>query len=196
MQKEQVEKVPYRNKERYDENPFMKELKISLIRKTKSEQFGNEQIIVNQSTGEFEGVPVMLRKRKVDANQFVKMYISTMKAWLNLSPKAQKMLRCIITQMKPNKDVVHLELNSEEIKMTSQLKSKVSMYGGLDELIDRHIIAKGKYSDQFYINPNVMFSGNRMVFIDAIEMAGNGSQVRNVLNEPVVEVDKNMLEEH
>jgi hypothetical protein len=183
-------KIQYKDRQRFQKNPFINQLKATLIKTVKSEQFGTEQIIVNQSTGEFEGSPVLIRKRKVDANKFVKMYINTMTAWLSLSPKAQKILYLIIQNMKPNSDIVKIDPNSQDVKNSTGLNSKVSIYGGLDELIDRNIIAKARYVDQFYINPSVMFSGNRILFIEMLEK--NGSE-RKMLSK---DSDSSKLEEY
>lgn len=174
------EKIQYKDRTRYQENPFLQQLKSTLIKTFKSDKFGTDQIIVNQNTGEFQGTPVLIRKRKVDANRFVKMYINTMTAWLSLSPKAQKMLKAIINNMKPNSDIVRLDPNSQTTKSETGLNSKVSIYGGLDELIDRNIIAKAQYVDQFYINPSVMFSGDRIMFIELLERAVNGELSEDV----------------
>ena len=93
----------------------------------------------------------------------------------NLSKKSQKILQYILLNLKPNTDLVVINIESEEIKKKTGYNSKATLYGGLAELIAREIIAKTTIShNHFFINPAYIFNGKREMvivqhFIEKIE---------------------------
>lgn len=152
-----------------NENPFMKkaieQIGQSVVRKYRSSTGTSKNAIlhaVDTNTGEIKGHTAFIRQVEVDEQEFVKFYLRELKSFCGLSEKAMKIFNYILKQLKPNTDEF-LFLMSECISDTGY-KTKTSIYQGLTELIKAEVIAKGKTDVLYYINPMMIFNGNRATF--------------------------------
>ena len=100
---------------------------------------------------------------QVDKSQFIKLYVNEVSSLFNLSKSGLKIFGYIVTNIKPINDEVYLHIQT--IQKYYNYKSNVSIYRGLRELIDANIVAKSERPNIWYINPAVIFNGDRLVFI-------------------------------
>ena len=159
-------KMTYKNRKRFDENPFLKNLNVPKRFKTKNDDKQKPELIFNTDGGITGQKAVQRIIEFNDTEQFIKVYTKRIGLWMELSAKARKILDYIMLHIEQNKDQVTLDLDHDDIKIQIGYSSKASIYGGLDELIQREIIAKARWKDVFYINPGIMFNGNRAFFIE------------------------------
>jgi hypothetical protein len=125
-----------------------------------------EYKIISSPLGEGKP-PGIARVRTVDNDKYVKIYTGFITQWFDLTQAAQKILAYIITILPINKDVIHLPLDM--LSAATGYTSESSMYIALNELINKRIIARSKETYFYFINPNFLFNGNRIVFADAIQ---------------------------
>jgi len=111
--------------------------------------------------------PGIARVRAVDNEKYVKIYTGFITQWFDLTQAAQKILAYIITILPINKDLIHLPL--DRLSAATGYTSESSMYIALNELVNKRIIARYKERNFYFINPNFLFNGNRIVFADAIQ---------------------------
>jgi predicted transcriptional regulator len=160
---------------RYHHNPFRtnmvlnftsKQVKISAIGK-------DDNIIVNQKTGEISGTHVITYK-KVDNEEFIKIFSKNIALTFDLKSAGIKAFNVLIWTMQQkgiNRDLISLDsfalgdfLKENELKL-----SIATFVRGLNELVKAKIIAKSRKKGDYYINPNFIFNGNRIAFTTAIE---------------------------
>jgi hypothetical protein len=151
------------------ENPFMKEaveqIGQSVVKKYRSSTGTSRNAIlhaVDTNTGEIRGHTAFIRQIEVDEQEFVKFYLREFKAFCGLSEKAMKIFNYILNQLKPNSDEF-LFIMADCMEETGY-KTKPSIYSGLTELIQSEVIAKGKTDILYFINPMMIFNGNRLTF--------------------------------
>lgn len=116
-----------------------------------------------------------LVKGPIDTGRYYKVYSHATKRILALSRAGIEMFHYIASNLQPKND--RLDINTDEARDSLGYKSAVSIYNGLDSLEKQGIIAKaysGKRSRlSYWINPDVIFNGNRVVLSKRINNATN-----------------------
>lgn len=152
--------------ERFKENPFL-EKAIDDINIVKKMQFAtpndrNEiQMIVSQS-GEVQGHTAFLKYVEVDEEKFAKLYLSQLASFWDLSKPAIRVFSYILSILKPRQDSFILRM--EDCLEFTGYKHRKDVNSGLAALIESRIIARSNYEFEFFINPLVVFNGNRVTF--------------------------------
>jgi hypothetical protein len=163
-------------------NPFIDET-ISHI-KTKSIYKGNIKdkfVSVDRDTGEERSLQTNIyQPMRVDTQQYVKLYVNNVGRVFNLSKNAEKVFEYVLTLLQ--KDLDYFYFDHALCMEYTGYKSKQSYYSGLKELIDNRIVAKGSSVNKFWINPTIVFLGDRLVVI---------SDYRRVVKESeTIKIDK------
>lgn len=170
---------------RYKTNPFLgdmvipvkgKQIKLSLLGK-------DENILINQTTGEKLGTHVTTFK-KVDGEQFVKLFTTNIGLTFNLNAagiKAFSVLVWAVQNKALSKDEVDLDalvleafIADHNGKEPPLRLSQATFWRGLAELVKAQIIAKTMRQGRYFINPNFLFNGDRIAFTTVIERERTG----------------------
>lgn len=168
-----------RQKERYStgisefklnkENPFLKQaveqVNQNIVKKYKTATKTGEKAILqafDPNSGEVVGHTQFIRQIEVDEEQFAKLYLSNFSAFFDLKPQAIRVFGYILKQLVPNKDEFVFLL--EDCQEYTGYKSSTSVRIGLTSLLENEIIARGKTDFLYFINPMVVFNGNRITF--------------------------------
>ena len=161
--------VLFRDLPAYENNPFIKDILNLKLRKKTISISRNPEMAINEH-GEYIGDKFMIVKRKVDKDEFVKVFKDQLAVIFELTRTAQKVLTYFIKVLGVNKDFVVFDIN--KAKEYSGLSSKASIYLGLSELIQKQVIAKSYLTQIYFINPTILFNGDRLVVINAWERNG------------------------
>lgn len=161
---------------RYEINPFVEDMLIPVGHKNiKLSKLGkDDNILVNQSTGEVQGTHVTTYK-KVDSQGFVKLFTENIGLAFNLKSagiKALTVLVFLVQKTAINKDLINLDSYSLKAFLKENEKYKLSMTTfrrGLIELEEAKIIAKSVRRGDYFINPNFVFNGDRIAFSTVLE---------------------------
>lgn len=159
---------PIKDLPKYTENPFVEKAieqvdentvqKKRFIKGTK----GIEQTIIN-SDGEVTGQTAFLQQIEVDEDKFAKLYLSQFASFWDLSKPAIRVFGYIITNcLIPNKDIFYVD--KEEALQYTGYSSERYILTGLSVLCEHGIIARSTNSYKYFINPLVVFNGNRITF--------------------------------
>lgn len=162
---------------RYDENPFIEGMVVPVkSQRVQLSRLGrDDNILVNQATGEMQGTHVTTYRR-VDSEEFVKLFSTNIALTFELGAagiKAFSVLVWILQDKGISKDLVPLDkfvledfLNAQEKKLAL---SQATFARGLAELEKAKIIAKHVRQGWYFINPNFVFNGDRVAFTTVIE---------------------------
>lgn len=152
-----------------EENPFLKqaveEVQKNIVKKYKTAANTDQKAVLkafDENTGEILGSTQFIRQIEVDEEKFAKIYLDQFSAFFDLKPPAIKVFGYIMNQLIPNKDEF-VFLLEDCIKYTGY-KTKSSVFQGLGQLVQNEIIARGKTDFLYFINPMVVFNGNRITF--------------------------------
>lgn len=161
---------------RYEENPFTKELTVNSkkqkLKVTNSAKL-NDETWINNTTGELATTQLYTYK-EVDEAQFVKIFTQNIALTFDLTSAGLKTLNVLIyaVQYKAmNKDVVVLTEQTliDFLKINKSLTLVYRTFTrGLNELVKANILARCKRAGDYFINPNFVFNGDRLLFVTAI----------------------------
>jgi len=176
--------------QRYPSNPFTDGLSLSLATKNiRITRAGvDDNILINQKTGEVASTHVVAQRR-VDSEKFVKTFADYMSFTFELTKAGNKALRVVmwgIQEQSINSDTIVLdEFTRTEFLKEHDIEFNALSYPtyarGLRELCKAKIIAKTLRKSFYYINPSVLFNGDRVVFSTILEKKSKDEEVRSIL---------------
>jgi len=151
------------------ENPFLKEaiekIEGHVTKKYKnSAGYGEKAVLqaVDPQTGETLGHTTFIRQIEVDEEKFTKFYLSQFSAFWDLKPSAIRVFGYIMGQLQPKKDIFLFDL--DDCMGFTGYKTHTSIHQGLTSLLESKIIARGKNNYLYFINPMIIFNGDRVTF--------------------------------
>lgn len=153
--------------EMHKENPFIRQTLVkmgdALITKKVVAANKDEGAILKamDADGQVLGNTVFMRNKTVDEEQFAKFFFAGFKAFFDLKPASIRVFGFILKQLKPNSDEF-LFFIEDCIEETNYCVSTI--YKSLGELCGAGIIARGRDELLYYINPMVVFNGDRVTF--------------------------------
>ena len=103
-------------------------------------------------------------KKIVDRTQFIKVFKDSLKTILALSTTAQKVLWYIIDNVPKAKPFVYLDY--KECMDNVGFKTRKSVYDGVIKKKKKGILTRSSNSKKYWVNPLVIFNGNRITFIN------------------------------
>ena len=168
---------------RHDHNPFIEGMIVPIKgQSVKLSKLGKEDnVLVNQNTGEIQGTHVTTYKR-VDAEQFVKLFTANIALTFDLKAagiKAFNVLLWVLQNKAIDNDLIPLDkyvledfIKSHSDRNPTVKMSQPTFWRGLSELEKSQIIAKHLRQGWYYINPNFAFNGDRIAFTTLIEKNG------------------------
>jgi hypothetical protein len=161
---------------KYKENPFLENFSVT----TKGKRItvnalgsDDQNILVNQSTGEMKGTHVMAYK-EVDDDEFIKLFTANVALTFDLNMSGHKVFNMLCRVMQKEaikKDQVYIDDNVREdfVNEFNVKFASATLYRGLENLISRKILAKSQRTNIYFINPSMVFNGDRLAFTTVIE---------------------------
>jgi hypothetical protein len=177
---------------RYETNPFLENMIVPIKgKRIHLSKLGKEQnVLVNQVTGEVHGTHITTHKR-VDAEQFVKLFTANIALTFNLSSagiKAFNVLVWAVQHSALSKDQIDFDMRILEdfLRIHSDDEKPLKMSNptfkrGINELEKAQLIAKTIRQGRYFINPNFVFNGDRIAFTTLIEKRKTGEEQGELL---------------
>lgn len=138
----------------YEQNPFANKLIKSLYYGSATRpSFSNGTITVEQ-------------KKVVDSKQFVKLYVNGLFQLDTITKPGERVLRYVLLILRANQDKV--VIITKEVQEHYKLKSPVSIYNGINNLIDLNLIARHS-TNVYWINPKFLYNGDRLKLVNSYE---------------------------
>jgi hypothetical protein len=156
------------------ENPFWSALEIPTSRKKITINEDNIKT-VNTKTGAETGTAEITKVYEVDKDIFVKVFARQLTVFFDLSQVGIKLLEVIMHEAgrDANTDAIYLSPISTKDYMNKVGKrySQASYYRGRDELLGKGFIAKSVRQHIYFINPAMIWNGDRVKFITELSPA-------------------------
>lgn len=174
-----------RNEVKFERNPFVFEdtekatLKLEIPTKTKKKIVGNSDLgVVNVHTGEVEGGNFLWTNKTVDDEQFAKIYIKEISSLYDLTKTGFRALSFILSKLEPNKDLVYVYYPDMQEYCGWTIRKTCN--SGLKELLTAKIIAPSLQPGFWFINPHVVFNGNRLTLVTNYTRKGTNEQTSDI----------------
>lgn len=152
---------------KYDHNPFIANAVANTKQGVKriSNKDGSRMMVVNEGTGDIVAHAGFWQAKEVDTTQFVKLYVSGVKEFKNLSGSGTKVFEVLYLKVQDSigKDFLYLSL--VEVDQLLNPMSKATFMKGMKELIIKGFIAESMVQNKYYLNPDYMWNGDRLAFV-------------------------------
>lgn len=152
-----------------DENPFIQQaienIDKNIVKKYKSSTNTDQKatlVAYDPNTSEILGHTRFIRQIEVDEEQFAKLYLANFGAFFDLSTAAIRVFGYILKCLKPKSD--QFMFDRKKCMEYTHYKSDKQIYKGLGELVNGEIIARGPNEYVWFVNPMVVFNGDRVSF--------------------------------
>jgi hypothetical protein len=150
--------------EKFNENPYLKNIDSLIKKKGKKYIVGAaSQVILNEDTGETKPLMLLGARNEVDKEEFAKIFVDEIKALFGLSNKGIKILSYVLNCLRKDDDEVYLHI--PDVMKFCNYKQPNQIYKGLAELVKNNILALSTRFGWWFINPRIIFNGNRIAFI-------------------------------
>jgi len=163
------------SKDTYDKNPFLFQDGIEIETKEKRRTVARGEKFKTPNGDRYE--QVIHSVQEVDKEKFVKLFISKIRVLFDLSLTGNKLFYIFLFSISDSigKDQVYMNFETAR-DIAQQCDFNLSnpvFYRGIKELIAKKIIAPSKSKYIYYINPAVVFNGDRAKFIEEIKIKQN-----------------------
>ena len=150
----------------FNENPFVEQAinDIKVVRKTQVVRPENRDEIqmITSTDGEVTGYTAFMRFVELDEERFAKVYLSQFTAFWELTKPAIRVFGYILSILKPKQDEFFLEM--DKCLAYTKYTHANSVLSGLAVLVECGIIARSNSHFKYFINPLVVFNGDRVTF--------------------------------
>lgn len=150
------------------ENPFLEqavaEMKVSVKRQVirPKHSKGETSLLLVDEAGKEHGEATFVRQIEVDEEEFTKLFKEGVPKITGLSTRGTKVWAYVCDQLRPGATTIHF-MFSQCLEHTGY-KARGNVLSGLGELLEADIIARSQEASLYFINPTVMFNGNRITF--------------------------------
>ena len=157
-----MNQIKIKEAKEYKENPFLRKLNVPLIPKANM-YIKKDEAVVNLEDGELKNDVLLAGKRKyVDGEDFVKIFVKEMQAIFDLNKNSQKVFTYMLSKIQYDDRLI---FNIEECLEKTDYKSKGPIFKALAELLQKEFIAKTQNQFVYWINPKLFYKGDRLVVI-------------------------------
>lgn len=141
----------------FNKNPFLEDLFIK--ESTKINKIGDTNLRIVDETGkEVEGNVVYAKEHNVDRTPFVKLFDTTF--LLTLGKSGITMFHYMVKHLiKYNQDYVVIYI--DDVLSRTTYNAPKSAYKGINELINAKVLAKTTNQGMYWINPAILYKGER-----------------------------------
>lgn len=158
---------------RHSSNPFLIQTIASANIGNKQLHFavGRDETVVNTATGALNETQAAFKLTKVvDKSKFVMLYMALMNDFFKFSKSSQKLVRAILNEVSESgiqKDSIYLNLDvvQDYLKSHNESIGKTSYSKAIKDLIASSLIAESNRPNIWFINPAMIFNGDRASFI-------------------------------
>lgn len=157
---------------KYEKNPFHADTVAEVDIGYKTTSFGTGKSLTDLETGESYEAGFK-QVRVVDKSQFLMFYLAGQQVFWQLSARAQKALRLIFNEVQHRaigKDEIYLswEIGEKFFKENNIKMGRSTYFKAIAELADKKVIAESIRTNIWFINPVLIFNGNRATFVQQI----------------------------
>ncbi len=150
--------------QKHDKSPFLDNELLTINKGKKTIIAGStKDVLINSETGEVSGTTVLHKFKEVDKTQFVKLFIGEISALFELSKPGLKVFGFVLQSLPINKGEIYIHI--PDLMEFCDYNTKRQAYKGLGELIFNKIIAMSNRPNVWYINPAIVFNGDRIAFV-------------------------------
>lgn len=161
-------------RKKYKENPFVQDGTFSVPMRSKTDvlETAGPMVLTDSTTGEAMDVAEIRRRKTVDTDKFVKLFVSHLHAFFDLKPGTIKLMTALIDELSQarymNGDTIYLNYaRVVEYFERHQTKppAKGTFFSAMAEMTEKGFVAPSVDQNLWFVNPAIFFNGDRVKFV-------------------------------
>lgn len=161
-------------RKKYKENPFVQDGTFSVPMRSKTDvlETAGPMVLTDSNTGEAIDVAEIRRRKTVDTDKFVKLFVSHLHAFFDLKPGTIKLMTALIDELSQarymNGDTIYLNYaRVVEYFERHQTKppAKGTFFSAMAEMTEKGFVAPSVDQNLWFVNPAIFFNGDRVKFV-------------------------------
>lgn len=165
----------------FDENPWLKDLAVTIKKGQKITAMGRSRSIIDASTGEIMGDQfAIVQKKVVDKEEFIKIFGGAISGMFALSKAAQDLFK-VVLEIYIEQDFMpdRIYLSESVLKKNGYTRVKSTRLNAINQLLDQKFLARMVDEPNWYwVNPNMIFKGDRLTLVNDYAIKGTASAER------------------
>ena len=148
----------------------------------------SEAMTLSDRSGQVQGTVQHSITRIVDDTSFVKVFADGIAGMYDLDRAGSKVFRFLFdeVQKNPNQDRMHLyfmDALEEPWKIP-----KTTFFKGMAELLEKGFLAKSANPNMFFLNPSMMWNGDRFRFVQEYQRASASARIADNIDPETGEI--------
>lgn len=167
----------------YESNPSVNHSLVTRIKPRKQSRIGESFIISKDGHVLADGAIAFLEDQEVDTEQFVKIFLSGIRQYSQLNKSGATLFEYVYKELSGNdgKDKDTVTINYLLVQRWMESISRRTYDRGLKELLDKEFIFRSLSTDNFYVNIQYMFNGDRIVLAKSYRRKSNKTEQSKLL---------------
>lgn len=142
---------------RHDHNPFLDEAARSPSKES-----------INGTT-RIDGC--LTKSVSTDEDDFINLHAEQIGVFFDLNSASRKVVRYLIHSHQQNRTEKRITLHPDYVNEDGFSISKSAWYDGINELVEKNLIAHAKARNDYYLNPAIFFSDDGVRFVVELSIA-------------------------
>lgn len=174
---EKREIVGVRSAPSHKENPFLRGSLVEVKGRKKNYTVASSAMTLTDQAGTVQGTVQHSVTRVIDDSLFVKVFSDGIAGMYDLGRPGAKVFRFLFdeVQKSPNQDRMYLYF-MDALEDPWRIP-KTTFFKGMAELLDKGFLAKSANPNMFFLNPSMMWNGDRFRFVQEYQRAAKVVQV-------------------
>jgi len=161
------------------ENPWASELASTIVTKNSTVAVGKAQTLITSEGEISEGFAVQAIKKKVDKEEFIKIFEAGISSIFGLNKSAKDLFQAIMKLYLKQKMVSEqIYISAEDLLEVGYSRTKPTRTTALNQLLNLGFLCEvSNKPNQFWVNPNMFFKGNRLQIFQDFAVEGTKEAV-------------------
>lgn len=164
-------------KKKYRENPFVGDGRFAIPMRMKGDLVdtaGPLQVV--SGDGETVAVAEIRKRRIVDTERFVKLFVGQLDAFFDLKPGSVRLMTALIDELSQARyahgDQIYLNYGRVREyfeKRRAKPPAKATFFAAMTELTEKGFVAPSVDTNLWFVNPAIFFNGDRVRFVTELQ---------------------------
>jgi len=165
--------VGLRSAPSYKENPFIAGSLVQVKGRKKNYSVASDAMTLTDKQGVVQGVVQHSITRIIDDSLFVKVFADGIAGIYDLSKPGSKVFRFLFDEVQKNPNQDRMYLYFMDALEEPYCIPKTAFFKGMSELLTKGFLAKSANPNMFFLNPAMMWNGDRFRFVQEYQRAAS-----------------------
>lgn len=159
----------------HKENPFLQGSLVAVKGRKKNYTVASGAMTLTDSRGTVQGTVQHTITRIVDDTQFVKLFSDGVAGMYDLGRPGAKVFRFLFDEVQKNPNQDRMYLYFMDALEDPWRIPKSTFFKGMAELLEKGFLAKSANPNMFFLNPSMMWNGDRFRFVQEYQRASTAA---------------------